>query len=90
MIDDLDVVAVGIEHERGVVARVVSRALPRRAVVAMTRRRERVMERGDCAPVRRSERHVDVLGRRTSSSVKDPPAASVRSRQEPEEGSSDT
>jgi hypothetical protein len=35
VIDNLDVVVVGIEHERGVVARVVGRALARLAVAAI-------------------------------------------------------
>ena len=38
VIDDLDVVPVGVEHERAVVARVVDRALARRAVVLVARR----------------------------------------------------
>jgi hypothetical protein len=37
VIDDLDVVPVRVEHERAVVARVVDRALARRAVVLVAR-----------------------------------------------------
>ena len=35
VVDHLDVVAVGVEHERALVARVVLRPLPRAAVVAV-------------------------------------------------------
>ena len=43
--DDLDVVAVRVEHERAVVARVVDRALARRAVVLVARRERGGVER---------------------------------------------
>jgi hypothetical protein len=38
MVDDFDVVAVGVEHECGVVALVVARALTRLAVAAVSGR----------------------------------------------------
>src|SRR4051795_1763284 len=38
VVDDLDVVPVRVKHERAVVARVVDRALARRAVVLVARR----------------------------------------------------
>src|SRR3954470_3822436 len=60
--DDLDVVAVGVEDERAVVAGVVDRPLTRCAVVAVARAGGRGVE-----PVNRrvvaGERDMDVLGR---------------------------
>jgi hypothetical protein len=63
VVDDLDVVAVGVEHERAVVARVVDRALARRAVVAVPGGERRPVERVDGRVVGGGEGEVDVLGR---------------------------
>ena len=61
--DGLDVRPVGVEHERPVVARVVLRALARRAVVPIARRERRRVERVDGRVVPRGERDVEVRGR---------------------------
>ena len=71
MVDGLDVVAVGIEDERPVVAGVVGGALTGRAVVRVAR-----VDRGTVEGVDRlvrvgAERDVDVLGRRLAGDVRD-------------------
>jgi hypothetical protein len=58
----LDVVAVGVEHERTVVARVVDLAHARRAVVAAARGHRGVVERADVAAALGAERDVDLVG----------------------------
>jgi hypothetical protein len=50
VVDDLDVVPVRVEHERAVVARVVGRALARRAGV--------LVAGGECGSVKRAHRGV--------------------------------
>ena len=64
MVDELDVVAVRVEYERAVVARVVLGALAGGAVVLVARG-ERGGVEGPHRGVRvRGEREVDVLGKR--------------------------
>src|SRR3954462_14650543 len=63
VVDDLDVVAVGVEHERGVVAGVVLGPLAGRAVVAVAGAGGGLMEGVDGSVVVRREGHVKVLGR---------------------------
>ena len=62
MENGLDVVAVGVEHERAVIPRVVLRALPRPSVVAIPRRRRAAMEFIDSEPVGDGEGEMHVLG----------------------------
>src|SRR4051794_34834812 len=64
VVDDLDVVPVRVEHERAVVARVVDRALARRAVVLVARRERSGVERAHRGVLARWKREVDVLGER--------------------------
>jgi hypothetical protein len=64
VVDDLDVVAVGVEHERAVVAGVVDRPLARSAVVLVAGLERGGVERPDRRVVAGPERDVDVLGRR--------------------------
>ena len=71
MVDGLDVVAVGVEDERPVVAGVVGGALAGGAVVRVAR-----VDRGPVEGVDRlvgvgAERDVDVLGRRVAGDVGD-------------------
>ena len=61
--DGFDVVNVGIEYERSVVARVVVGALPRRAVVAIARGERDFVEPGHRLDVGHAESQVDVLRR---------------------------
>src|SRR6266542_3162462 len=63
VVHDLDVVAVGIEHEGSVVAGVVERALAGRPVVAVAGTRQLAVERVDGLVVGRLERDVDLLRR---------------------------
>ena len=63
MVDDLDVVPIGIEDEGAVVPRVVA-PLARRAVVAVTGCGELAVEGVDRGVVVRLERDVEVLRRR--------------------------
>ena len=62
--DDLDVVAVGIEHERAVVAGVVLGPLPGSAVVAVAGSCRGLVEGIDGGVIAGAERHVEVLRRR--------------------------
>src|SRR3954449_11028620 len=71
VIDDLDVVPVRVEHERAVVARVIDRALARRAVVLVARRERGGVERAHGGVLARGEREVHVLRQR-------PPVADER------------
>src|SRR4051795_2642047 len=64
VVDDLDVVPVRVEHERAVVARVVDRALARRAVVLVARRERGGVERAHRGVLARGEREVDGLRER--------------------------
>src|SRR5215218_6414648 len=64
VVDDLDVVPVRVEHERAVVARVVDRALARRAVVLVARRERDGVKRAHRGVLARREREVDVLRER--------------------------
>src|SRR3954451_7023155 len=64
VVDDLDVVPVRVEHERAVVARVIGRALARRAVVLVARRERSGVERAHRGVLARGEREVDVLRER--------------------------
>src|SRR5919201_1828681 len=61
VVDELDVVPVRVEHERAVVARVIDRALARRAMVLVARRERSGMERAHRGILARGEREVDVL-----------------------------
>src|SRR3954449_5865534 len=63
VVDDLDVVAVGVEHERGVVAGVVLGPLAGRAVVAVAGAGGGLVEGVDGVVVVRREGNVKVLGR---------------------------
>ena len=65
MVDDLDVVAVGVEHERAVVAEVILGPLARRAVVPVASLREDAPELVDVIVRRRSERDVQAGRGRT-------------------------
>src|SRR5438477_11660153 len=60
--DSFYVVPIRVEHERAVVARVVDRALARRAVVLVARRERGGVERAHRGVLARGEREVDVLG----------------------------
>ena len=71
MVDGLDVVAVGIEDERAVVARVVGGALTGRAVVRVARVDRGAVEGVDRLVRVHAERDVDVLGRRLAGDVRD-------------------
>src|SRR5918994_5458051 len=64
VVDDLDVVPVRVEHERAVVARVVDRALARRAVVLVARRERGGVERAHRGVLARGKRELDVLRER--------------------------
>src|SRR3954447_8271218 len=64
VVDDLDVVPVRVEHERAVVARVIDRALARRAVVLVARRQRGGVERAHRGVLARGERDVDMLRER--------------------------
>ena len=64
MEDGLDVVAVGVEDERAVIALVIDRALARRAVVTVPGLDRRPVERLDLLAALRDERDVDVLAQR--------------------------
>src|SRR5207302_4391002 len=64
VVHDLDVVAVRVEHERAVVARVVHRALARRAMVLVARGERGGVERAHRGVLARGEREVDVLRER--------------------------
>ena len=64
VVDDLDVVPVGVQHERAVVARVVDGALARTAVVLVARGERGGVERPDGRVVSCRERDVDVLRER--------------------------
>ena len=59
MADGLDVVAVGVEHERAVVRRVVVRAHARRTEVAPAMRERRGVKAPDRFARRRVERDVE-------------------------------
>ncbi len=59
----LDVVAVGVEHERAVIARVVLRPLAGRTVVAVAGGDHSVVEPFDGVEVGHAEGKVDVLRR---------------------------
>src|SRR5687768_9282094 len=63
VVHDLDVVPVRVEHEGGVIARVVDGSLAGGAVVAVAGRGGVAMEAVDRLVVRRREREMDVLGR---------------------------
>src|SRR5215210_3492726 len=63
VVHDLDVVAVGVEHERAVVPAVVVRTLPGRSVVAVARVCEGAVERIDRRVVLRLEGEVRLLRR---------------------------
>src|SRR4051794_28322498 len=63
VVDELDVVGVGIEHVRAVVARVVARALPGGAVVAVAGLDRRAVEGVDGGVLAGREGDVEVLGR---------------------------
>src|SRR3954470_10757049 len=71
VVDHLDVVPVGIQDERPVVARVVDGALARTAVVLVARGERRGVERPHGRVVPRREREVDMLRER-------PPVADQR------------
>ena len=64
MEDGLDVVAVGVEHERTVVPGVIARALARRAVVAVPGGERRKVESVDLLAAPGGEGDVHVLGDR--------------------------
>jgi hypothetical protein len=78
-VDDLDVVPVGVEHERAVVARVVDRPLARRAVVLVARGERGGAEGAHRGVLARGEREVEVLSGRPL--VADEREAAVRARQ---------
>src|ERR671934_2100645 len=61
VVDELDVVPVWVEHERAVVARVIDRALARRAMVLVARRERSGMERAHRGVLACGESEVDVL-----------------------------
>src|SRR2546430_14390875 len=63
VVHDLDVVAVGVEHEGAVVAGVVDLPLARAAVVAMARIDRGAVERLDRGVARRGEGDMHVRGR---------------------------
>jgi hypothetical protein len=64
VVDDFDVVPVGVQDERGVVARVVDGALAGTAVVLIALGERGGVERPDGRVVLRRERDVDVLRER--------------------------
>ena len=64
VVDDLDVVPVGVEDEGAVVAGVVDRALAWRAVVRVARGERGRVERAHGRVVGGGEGEVDVLGQR--------------------------
>src|SRR5258707_9635808 len=64
VVDDLDVVCVGVQDERAVVARVVDGALAGAAVVRVARGERGGVERPHGRVVLRREREVDVLRER--------------------------
>ena len=51
--DSLDVVAIGIEHERAVVIFVIMRSQPRRAIISSAGRKRGLIESIDDFPIRR-------------------------------------
>ena len=65
VVDDFDVVPVGVQDERAVVARVVDGALAGTAVVLVSRGERGGVERPDGRVVLRREREVDVLRERS-------------------------
>src|SRR4051812_37579206 len=71
VVDDLDVVPVGVQDERAVVPRVVDGALAGTAVILVAGGKRGGVERLHCGVVPRREREVDVLGER-------PPVANQR------------
>src|SRR3954465_5268139 len=64
VVDDLDVVPVRVKHERAVVARVIDRALTRRAVVLVARGERGGVERAHRGVLPGRQREVDVLRER--------------------------
>src|SRR4051812_9380180 len=64
VVDDLDVVPVGVEDKRAVVARVVDRALSWRAVGLVALRQRGGVKRAHRSVLARGEREVHVLRRR--------------------------
>ena len=60
MAHGLDVVAIGVEHERAIVVGVVVRTHARRAVVAAARGDRRAIERIDVRPRLGMKRDVDL------------------------------
>src|SRR5436305_12660247 len=63
VVDDLDIVAVGVENVRRVVPGVVARPLVRRAVALVAGARGDLVEALDHGVVVARERQVEVLGR---------------------------
>ena len=69
--DSFDAVAVGVEHERTVVARMVLQPQARSTIVAATVGQRRVVKRGDGIAIARQETDMHAARRRNARLLRD-------------------